>query len=380
VSSFERLEEAFREAVRVGVFPGAVLLVNHRGRVVYHRAFGHRSLEPAVTPMQEHTIFDVSSLTKPLATTTAFLLLVKERKLRLDDRVTRLFHNFGVHGKTHVTFRHLLAHSSGLPAWRPYYKDVLEVERAGRINFLGSHGAKEFVYDRVQRERPERPPGQAAVYSDLNFILLGQAIESVSGTTLDRFCHERIFRPLGLRSTSFVDLSLVRTRRLVPVTEMIAPTERCPWRKKILCGEVHDDNAYAMGGVAGHSGLFASAGDLDRLVSVLRDCYRGRSDFLPRELVVEAFTRDRDVPGSTRALGWDTPSPRGSQAGSRFSSNTVGHLGFTGTSVWLDLDREVHVILLSNRVHPSRDNDKIKTFRPLVHDLVWECLGSEPSP
>lgn len=375
MSGFERVETAFRDAVRDGVFPGAVLLVGQGGKVVYHRAFGNRSLEPTVTPMHEDTIFDVSSLTKPIATTTAFLLLVQERKLRFDDRVTRLFHNFGVHGKTHVTFRHLLAHTSGLPAWRPYYKDVLKVERGGRVNFLASHGAKDFVYDMIQREKPENPPGEVAVYSDLNFMLLGNAIESVTSLSLDRYCHDRIFRPLGMRATSFVDLSLLRTRRLVPVTEMIAPTERCPWRKKILCGEVHDDNAYAMGGVAGHSGLFTSARDLDRILWRLRDCWRGTDPFLAQALVQETFHRDTSVPASTRALGWDTPASQGSQAGSRFSANTVGHLGFTGTSVWLDLERDLHVVLLSNRVHPSRDNDRIKAFRPVAHDLVLEALG-----
>jgi CubicO group peptidase (beta-lactamase class C family) len=371
---FAKVEQALDDAVERRVFPGAVLLVNKDGQVVYHRAFGHRSLEPEVTPMHEETIFDVSSLTKPLATTTAFLILVKEKKLALDDRVTRLFHNFGVHGKTHVTFRHLLAHSSGLAAWRPYYKEVLKVEKGGRVNFLSSHGAKAFVYDLIHREKPDSGPGKHAVYSDLNFMLLGHAIEHLSGVSLDRFCQDKVFKPLGMRSTSFVDLSLLRTRRIVPITEMIAPTERCPWRKKILCGEVHDDNAFAMGGVTGHSGLFASARDVNQIVSKLSDCYHGLATFLPQPLVVEAFTRDK-TPGSTRTLGWDTPSPRESQAGTRFSKTTVGHLGFTGTSVWLDLERKAHVILLSNRIHPSRDNDRIKELRPVVHDLVLEAIG-----
>jgi CubicO group peptidase (beta-lactamase class C family) len=156
---------------------------------------------------------------------------------------------------------------------------------------------------------------------------------------------------------------------------MIAPTERCEWRKKILCGEVHDDNAYAMGGVAGHSGLFSSAADVNLLLSSLRDAYLGKNSFLPEAIVREAFTRDKTVAQSTRTLGWDTPSPTGSAAGTRFSKNTIGHLGFTGTSVWLDLDKAVHVVLLSNRVHPSRNNDKIKDFRPVIHDLVMEAIG-----
>jgi serine-type D-Ala-D-Ala carboxypeptidase len=373
-SSFDRVEKAMDEAVARGVFPGAVLLVNKEGQVVYHRAFGNRSLEPEVTPLTEDMIFDLSSLTKALATTIAFLILVRERKLRIDDRVTRLFHNFGVHGKTHITFRHLLTHTSGLPAWRPYFKEILKVERGGRVNFLCSQGAKQHVFEMIHREKPDMEPGKAAVYSDLGLMLLGAAIEEVSSLTLDRFCHERIWKPLGLRSTSFIDLSAVRTRRLVPVTEMIVPTERCEWRKKVLCGEVQDDNAYAMGGVAGHAGLFASAADVNTLVSRLRDSYHGKNALLPQELVVEAFTRDKSIPQTTRTLGWDTPSPTGSAAGSRFSANTVGHLGFTGTSVWLDLDRTVHVVLLSNRVHPSRANDKIKDFRPVIHDLVMEAI------
>ena len=372
---FTEVERAFEFAVANGVFPGAVLLVNKDGEVVYQRAFGSRSVEPEKTPLREDTIYDVSSLTKPLATTTAFLMLARERKLLITDRVTRVFHNFGVHGKTGVTFRHLLAHTSGLPAWRPYFKDVLKTEKGGRVNFLCSRGAKQFVYDMVQREKPDGPAGQKAVYSDLNFILLGEAIENATGLALDRYCHEKIFKPLGLRSTSFVDISMLRTRRFVPVADMIAPTERCPWRGRILCGEVQDDNAYAMGGVAGHAGIFSNAQDLDVLVSKIRDCWQGKSDFLSQALLHEAFTRDQSVPGSTRALGWDTPSPQGSQAGTRFSAKTVGHLGFTGTSVWLDLEKNVHVILLSNRVHPSRDNEKIKEFRPRVHDLVMEAIG-----
>lgn len=364
------------EAVASRVFPGAVLLVNKEGQVVYQRAFGNRSLEPTVTPLHEDTIFDLSSLTKPLATTLAFLTLVRERKLRIDDRVTRLFHNFGVHGKTHITFRHLLAHTSGLPGWRAYHKEIVKIERGGRVNFLCSHGAKQHVYEMIHREKPDADPGKTVVYSDLGFMLLGEAVEEVSSLQLDRFCHERIFKPLGLRSTSFIDLSLVRTRRLVPVTDMIAPTERCEWRNKILCGEVHDDNAYAMGGVAGHAGVFASAADVNVLASKLRDAYHGKGTFLAQDLVREMFTRDASVPGSTRTLGWDTPTPTGSAAGSRFSKNTVGHLGFTGTSLWIDLERGVHVILLSNRVHPSRANEKIKDFRPVIHDLVLEAVGS----
>src|SRR5947208_14429188 len=145
-------------------------------------------------------------------------------------------------------------------------------------------------------------------------MLLGEAIEEISGMSLDRFCHDRVFKPLGARSTSFIDLSLVRTRRLVPVTDMIAPTERCEWRKKIICGEVHDDNAYAMGGVAGHSGLFASAKDLDTILGCLKAGYRNANALVPQRIMQEFWTRDRTVADSTWCLGWDTPSPANSSS------------------------------------------------------------------
>jgi len=325
--------------------------------------------------MREDTIFDVSSLTKPFATTIAMMLMVKEGKIRPDDRVTRFFHNFGVYGKTHITFRHLLSHCSGLPAWRPYYKEILQIERhGGRINFLSSAGAKAHVYHLIHQERVEAPPGTRMLYSDLGFMLLGAVLEEVSGQSLDRLCQDRIFRPLGLRTTAFVDLSLLRTRRLEPVTEMIAPTERCPWRKKILCGEVHDDNAFAMGGVSGHAGLFSSAKDLDTILCLLKACYANQDPMIPQRILAEFWRRDNTVPDSTWCLGWDTPSATGSSSGARFSPHSVGHLGFTGTSVWLDLEHDRHVILLTNRVHPTRDNDQIRAFRPFIHDLIVQAL------
>jgi len=166
----------------------------------------------------------------------------------------------------------------------------------------------------------------------------------------------------------------MRARRLEPITEMIAPTERCPWRKRLLCGEVHDDNAWVMGGVAGHAGLFSSARDIDSLLNCLQRCYEGEDDFIPQAIIREFWTVNAAVPGSTWALGWDTPAATGSAAGTLFSSHTVGHLGFTGTSIWLDLDRRRHIVLLSNRVHPTRENDAIREFRPILHDLVNQAL------
>src|SRR5437867_155329 len=371
---FPSVESAFEEAVSQGVFPGAVVLVSKDEEIVYENAFGYRSLIPEKTALQLNTIFDLASLTKPLATTVAIMLLIGGKKIRLDDQVTRFIPTFGVFGKHPSTVRQLLNHSSGLPAWKSYYEVMVKMEKSGRINFIASRAAKGYVLEEIHREKPLTPPGTQALYSDLGFMVLGEIVEALTGFNLDRFCQDRIFKPLGLRSTAFVDLTKLRTRRLQPVKQTIAPTENCPWRKRILCGEVHDDNAYAMGGVAGHAGLFSSARDIHQLLTRLSRCLRGGDPFLPVSLVQEFLTRDDTVQESTYALGWDTPASKNSSSGSHFSPHSVGHLGFTGTSIWWDLEKDCHIILLTNRIHPSRSNDKIREFRPHIHDLIMKAL------
>ena len=371
---FHGVAKSFDEAVAAGVFPGAVVLVGKDDDVVYEQAFGNRSLLPNKTPMRLDTIFDLASLTKPLATAVAIMLLIRERKLRLDDQLTRIIPMYGVLGKSLTTFRHLLNHSAGLPAWKAFFEDIIKNEKSGRINFIASRAAKNYVYEQIHREKSVTPPGGQTVYSDLGFIILAEAVEVLTGNTFDRFCQERIFKPLGLRSTGFVDLTQLRTRRLQPVEEVIAPTESCPWRKKILCGEVHDDNAYAMGGVAGHAGLFSSAHEVHAFLVRMSQCLHGKNSFLPQAVVQEFLTRGSSPNDSNFALGWDTPTAGKSAAGSFFSPRSVGHLGFTGCSIWWDLEKNCHVVLLTNRVHPSRKSDKIKDFRPHIHDQIMKVL------
>ncbi|HEY2105691.1 MAG TPA: serine hydrolase [Candidatus Binataceae bacterium] len=368
------VEQAFNDAIERGVMPGATVVVRKGPEVMFEGSFGWRQIVPERHPMQLETVFDLSSLTKALATSVAIMLLTREGKLKLDDRLTRFFHNFGVHGKTYITFRHLLGHYSGLAAWRPYYDQVVQVERKGRVNFMASRGAKEYVYEQIHRDKLEEPPGTRAIYSDLNFMLLGEIVEQITGLGLHRFCRDRIFRPLGLRATDFVDISLVRSRRLEPVPEMFAATEVCPSRKRLLVGEVHDENAYAMGGVAGHAGLFGPVREVDRIAAELIACYHGRSNLVARPVIAEFWQRNGVVNGSTWALGWDTPTAGHSSAGSHFSPAAVGHLGFTGTSIWIEPEREIAVTILTNRVHPRRDNEAIREFRPLIHDRIMEVL------
>jgi CubicO group peptidase (beta-lactamase class C family) len=369
---FAAVEDATEQAAKQGVFPGAVLLVGRGEDVIYERAFGWRSLLPDRAPMDPSTIFDLASLTKPLATTLGIMLLVNEKKVHLDDRVTRFVPTFA---NTATKIRHLLNHTSGLPAWKPYYEGLIsDVDSAG-TGLIGSARAKSYILEQIHREAPLSEPGAQALYSDLGFMVLGEIIETISGTNLDVFFHDRIAQRLKLRSTAFIDLTRCSTSLSQFEEDEIAPTELCPWRKKVLCGEVQDDNAFAAGGVAGHAGLFSSAGDIHKMVAQLDRCLQGRDSFLPQELIQEFFTKNDSVPGSTYALGWDTPAPEKSSSGMHFSRTTVGHLGFTGTSLWWDLEKNCHVILLTNRVHPNRNNERIKQFRPKIHDLIMQAIN-----
>jgi CubicO group peptidase (beta-lactamase class C family) len=352
-----------------GVFPGAALLVAQKGEAIFEHGFGFCSLVPEKRPVKDSTLFDLASLTKPLATTTALMLLIADRKVGLEESAARFFPALEGPGKSSIGVRTLLAHCSGFPAWKPYYQEVMSIDQSGPGGFIGSPEARRFIYNKVQREELLFEPGSKELYSDLGFILLGQWVENLTGQTLDRFCHDRIFEPIGMRSTRFFSV-------LEPRADLdVAATQDCPWRKRVLSGEVDDDNAYAMGGVAGHAGLFSNARDIHFLLSRLRLCYLGKDDFVPSALARRFFEREDAIPGGTRALGWDTPNANNSSSGRRFSPHSVGHLGFTGTSIWWDLEKDCYIILLTNRVHPSRENEKIKEFRPLIHDLIMMSLG-----
>ncbi len=361
------VDETCRRGVDEGAFPGAVVLAGDGEGTLFHRAYGHRALAPERLPMMPDTVFDMSSLTKPMATTTAMMLLVRDRCVRLNDPVSSVVPEFSAGAKTAVTFRQLLNHSSGLPAWKPYYGEGGGKPGVGRRRIL----------EQIHAEPLVAAPGERVCYSDLGFILLGEAVERLSGRPLDRFCHDEIFAPMQLASTFFADLGRCSHAPLPVPVEAVAATEDCPWRRKILCGEVHDDNAYAMGGVAGHAGVFSSAPDVHHFIRFLGRCRAGAEpEFLPAPVVRDFLEAERTLPGQTHVLGWDTPSPGGSSSGRHFSARTVGHLGFTGTSIWWDLERDVHVVFLTNRVHPSRDSGAIREFRPLVHDAVIESLCS----
>jgi serine-type D-Ala-D-Ala carboxypeptidase len=372
---FTAVTGAVHEAVAGGVFPGAVLLVGRGDEVLYEQSFGTRfAAAQTKAPLKNETIYDLASLTKPLATTVALMLLLEQKKIDLQEPVARVLPTFGIYEKDRVTFRQLLNHSSGLPAWKPFYESVLELEKFGRATLICTPKAKAHVFEQIHREKLLAVPGTQSLYSDLGFMILGQAIEIIAGQGLDDFCERNIYRRLGLESMRFINLAPGSDRPSGLTLQMIAPTERCPWRKKVICGEVHDDNAYVMGGVAGHAGLFSTARDIHSLIACLDRCLHNRDSFLSQGILREFLTRDESVEGARFALGWDTPSPGKTTSGSYFSAWTVGHLGFTGTSIWWDLEKDCHIILLSNRVHPSRRNEKIKSFRPYIHDLTMKAV------
>ena len=362
-------EAPFHEAdaiVAAGVgraYPGAVLAVGHGGRLAHLRAFGHLSYEPGAKEAGADTIYDLASLTKVVVTTTVAMMLVDEGRLDLDARVGDFFPSFRGGAKGQVTVRQLLTHTGGFLWWAPLYKEL-----SGKQAYLERIAAMELDY----------APGTKAVYSDLGIILLGDILERCAGAPLEELARTRVLGPLEMRDTSYRPEAALLAR--------IAPTENDPWRGRLLRGEVDDANAFALGGVAPHAGLFGTATDLSHLARMLLDggVYDGRR--LVSRATVELFTRRAGIPGVTRALGWDTPGdgsgrrssvpgePGYSSAGSLLSARSFGHTGFTGTSMWMDPERDLYLILLTNRVHPSRENAGIAAVRARVADAVVRAL------
>jgi beta-glucosidase-like glycosyl hydrolase/CubicO group peptidase (beta-lactamase class C family) len=331
-------------------FPGAVLAVGHAGRLAHLRAYGRLSYDPQAAPVAVDTLYDIASLTKVVATTTMAMMLVDERRLDLERPVQAFLPGFRGEHKDVVTVRHLLTHSSGLDWWAPLFKEL-----TGHAAYLERIQALPLVY----------PPGSKSLYSDLGVILLGEILERVAGESLERFTARRLFGPLGMHDT--------RYRPGRELLARVAPTERDAWRGRVLRGEVHDENAFALGGVAPHAGLFSSAPDLARFAQLLADGGVFENRRLVARTTVELFTRRAGVPASSRALGWDTKS-EGSAAGTLFSDQSFGHTGFTGTSLWVDPTRRLFAVLLTNRVHPTRENQAIRQARPAVHDAIVRAL------
>ncbi len=360
MSGWHAVRALLAEGVADGTFPGAVAVVGRGEMVRLEAAVGFTRLVPtrgaAVTP---DTWFDVASLSKPIATTTIALALAAEGRLDLDAPVVRYRPTFG---HREVTVRHLLTHASGLPAWLPLHDEL-----------RGRPEPRRTAPDLVDTTPLEAPPGTRAVYSDLGFITLGAVLEVAGGAPLETLFARHVREPFGLAETGFAPLGGAPPW---PPGAAVAATEDSGWRGGVLEGQVHDDSTWAMGGVAGHAGLFATARDVHRFCARWLAMREGAAGPIPRALVEETFRR-QGAPGTTRTLGWDTPTPGASSAGARLSPDSIGHLGYAGTSMWIDPTRRLVAVLLTNRVHPTRENTRIQAFRPRFHDLVAEAFDKD---
>ena len=358
-----RAVAAVRDSVRAvlarglaaGAYPGAVAVVGSRSRVLATVGVGRLDAADSTAP-DAHTRWDLASLTKVVGTTTLVLQLVDSGRVALDAPVQRYLPQWRGERAESITIRQLLTHSAGLPAWRSFYKDADDAAEARQ---------------QLLTVGPEARPGTRYRYSDVGFLLLGRLVEALTGQRLDSAWDARVARPLGLAESGWLPAYELRPA--------IAPTEFDSWRQVKVHGIVHDENAYRFGGVAGHAGLFASADDLARVAQLwLGGGTRGRVR-LARAATVAEFTRVQDTLVSRRALGWETPTGSNS-AGTRLSPRAFGHTGFTGTSMWMDPARDLFVILLTNRVNPTRENTRIGGVRTALADAIVGALeGPRPA-
>ena len=351
-------------AVADGAFPGGVLAVGWNDQLAIH-PFGKFTRDANSPAVAVDSIYDVASLTKPIVTTTAVMMLAQQHLLDLDATVVRYLPEWAAASKSdpdpfwrsRVTVRMLLLHDSGLPDYGKFYKEAKD--RAGLLA-------------RVMAAPLVTEPGAHIEYSDLGFILLGEIVARLTGKSLDLYAKQNIFAPLAMNNSLFNPPTSLRAR--------VAPTEDDKeYRNRLIQGEVHDENAFAMGGVAGHAGLFSTAADISAFAQMLLNGgVYAHHRFLTRT-TIRQFTTRETVGDSSRALGWDVPT-QPSSSGQFFSPHSYGHMGFTGTSLWIDPDRQLFVLMLTNRVNPTRDNDKIRQVRPALHDAIIQALGLVQGP
>ena len=347
----ERAGEVLERHVLERSTPGAVgLLVRGSGEVACWTA-GRHTYGPESPEVKEDSLYDLASLTKVVVTTSICIALQPD--LNLNARVDEFVPAFQGDYMDAVTIRHLLAHCAGLPAHQRFFETC-----RGREAVLAEACRTPLAYR----------PGAGTIYSDLSFLLLGAAVERVGGAPLEELARRYVLGPVGMEETMYLPGSELLGR--IPPTEFQAEQ-----RRGLIHGQVHDGNAWAMGGVAPHAGLFGTAADLGRFLRVILNGGKHEGTRVFSEGAIRRFTsRAGLAPGSTRALGWDTVSKAGSSSGAHFSDRSFGHTGFTGTSVWVDPDRDVGVVLLANRVHPTRENEGIRKLRPEFHDAVMEAV------
>ena len=347
-----------------GAFPGGVLAVGLDNQLVLH-PFGKFTRDAKAPSVRGDTIYDLASLTKSIVTTTCVMILVQQKRLDLDAPLSRLLPEWSTAAqndpnpawRAHVTPRMLLLHDSGLPAHRDFYRDAK------------GHDA---ILARVLAEPLVHEPGKQIEYSDLGFILLGEIVQRLTGESLAEFARKEIFSPLGMNNSLFNPPRSLRAS--IPPTE-----DDLSYRKRLIQGEVHDQNAWAMGGIAGDAGLFSTAGNVAVFAQmILNGGIYAHHRVVSRATTAE-FTARQTIGNSARTLGWDVPLDPNA-TGRFLSTRAFGHYGFTGTSLWIDPERNLFIVLLTNRVNPSVENIKIRRVRPELHDAIFEALGFTSAP
>ncbi len=356
----EDLDSLLVHGINNDVFSGVCAGVSRYENGLWHNINKNKGKNgPAGAKIDKYTLIDLASLTKPLATTLAIINLITEKRISLNDFLGDLLVSSNpAHKKIKIS--HLLNHCSGLPAHADYYKKLI---------YLPLNERKEALFDMVVSEKPLASAGEKEIYSDIGFILLAMVVEKFGEMALDRFIRKKVMEPIGYADKILFNPPGDDHDFLV--------TGRCLWQDKELAGEVHDDNTRAIGGVSGQAGLFAPVTAVMGLCAYLLDMVKGRKThpFIDGNLLAEFWQRQDMVKGSSWALGFDTPSAGYSSAGDYLSEKSVGHLGFTGTSFWIDPTRELVMVLLTNRVLGGRKNNKIKDYRPLFHNTIFKSLG-----
>ena len=357
------LEAMLREAVESHVFPAATVEVGTKWNVRWSSSAGAHTYDPYATAATRDTIFDLASLTKVVSTATLVMRAVDEDRLRLQDPVSSWIADWRGTDREAVTIRDLLAHSSGLAAYLPFFRDY-----TGRQEFQHAICSLPLEY----------PPRTQSIYSDLGFILLGFILEDSASRSVGYDGLPGTFDPATTLSAQFHRIATFLTNESLAFNPprawraRTAPTEVDPWRGRLLTAEVHDENAWALGGTAGHAGLFGTAAAVGTFARALMRTLAGER-ILANPDTLRLFIQRTDVTASSRALAWDTMLPT-SSCGTRLSPTAIGHTGFTGTSLWIDWERDLYVVLLTNRVYPTRDNEAIRQFRPRFHDAVVEAM------